>query len=411
MEFELSEKVRALRERVVTFMDERVYPAEREVAAFVERTAGLEVAPVIEDLKRIAREAGLWNLWMSDPEYGPGLSNLEYAPLCEVMGRSLIGPEIFNCSFPDTGNMEVLALFGSEDQKQRWLHPLLMGEIRSAFALTEPDVASSDPTNIRSTISRDGDDYLVNGHKWYISGASDPRCELYLFFGLSDAGAPRHARHSLVLVPASASGVEVVRNMRVLGFDDAPSGHAEVRFDHVRIPATNIVLGEGRGFEIIQARLGPGRIHHCMRAVGMCERALELMTDRALTRTAFGQRLADMGVVRHEIAESRIEIEQLRLLTLHTAWIVDRIGGRAARSQLAQLKVAAANTGQRVLDRAIQVHGAAGLSQDLPLAQIYAGMRALRFGDGPDEVHRETIAKLELKARTEHADMTRPHPS
>jgi acyl-CoA dehydrogenase len=340
---------------------------------------------------------------MADAEYGPGLSNLEYAPLCEVMGRSLIGPEIFNCSFPDTGNMEVLAQFGTAEQKQQWLYPLLEGEIRSAFALTEPDSASSDPTNIQSTISRDGEHYLVNGHKWYISGASDPRCEVFLFFGLSDAGAPRHGRHSLILVPARAPGVVVVRNMRVLGFDDAPSGHAEVRFDDVRVPATNMLLGEGRGFEIAQARLGPGRIHHCMRAVGMCERALELMTDRALARTAFGQRLADMGVVRHQIAESRIEIEQLRLLTLHTAWMVDRVGGRAARSQLAQLKVAAANAGQRVLDRAIQVHGAAGLSQDLPLAQIYAGMRALRFGDGPDEVHRETIAKLELKARMEHA--------
>jgi acyl-CoA dehydrogenase len=403
VDFELSEKVRELRERLVGFMDERVYPAEPEVAAFVERTGGTEIAPVIEDLKRAARGAGLWNLWMPNPEYGPGLSNLEYAPLCEVMGRSLIGPELFNCSFPDTGNMEVLALFGTAEQKERWLYPLLEGEIRSAFALTEPDTASSDPTNIRSTISRDGDDYVVNGQKWYITGASDPRCEVFLFFGLSDAGAPRHGRHSLILVPSRAHGVEVVRKMRVLGFDDAPSGHAEVRFENVRVPAANMVLGVGRGFEIAQARLGPGRIHHCMRAVGMCERALELMTDRALARTAFGQRLADMGVVRHQIAESRIEIEQLRLLTLHTAWMVDRVGGRAARSQLAQLKVAAANTGQRVLDRAIQVHGAAGLSQDLPLAQIYAGMRALRFGDGPDEVHRETIAKLELKARTEHA--------
>jgi acyl-CoA dehydrogenase len=406
MDFELSEKVRELRGQVGAFMDEHVYPAEPEVAAFVERTGGREVPPLIEELKRAARDAGLWNLWMPNRDYGPGLSNLEYAPLCEVMGRSLIGPEVFNCSFPDTGNMEVLAMFGSEEQKERWLHPLLEGEIRSAFAMTEPDSASSDPTNIRSTISRDGDGYVVDGRKWYITGAADPRCEIFLFFGLSDADAPRHARHSLVLVPARAPGVEVVRNMRVLGFDDAPSGHAEVRFENVRVPVANIVLGEGRGFEIAQARLGPGRIHHCMRAVGMCERALELMTDRALARTAFGQRLADMGVVRHQIAESRIDIEQLRLLTLHTAWMVDRVGGRAARSQLAQLKVAAATVGQRVLDRAIQVHGAAGLSQDLPLAQIYAGMRALRFGDGPDEVHRETIAKLELKARTEYAAST-----
>ncbi len=405
MDFEIPERVKELRERLVAFMDEHVYAAEGEVAAYVERTAGREVPPVIEELKLQARSAGLWNLWIGDSEYGPGLSNLEYAPLCEVMGRSLIGPEIFNCSFPDTGNMEVLALFGTDSQKERWLHPLLEGEIRSAFALTEPGVASSDPTNIGSTITRDGESYIVDGHKWYISGASDPRCEVFLFFGRSDPQAPRHARHSLILVPARESGVKVVRNMRVFGFEDAPSGHAEVVFDQVRVPAGNMVLGEGRGFEIAQARLGPGRIHHCMRAVGMSERALELMTDRALARTAFGQRLADMGVVRHQIADSRIEIEQLRLLTLHTAWMVDRIGGRAARSQLAQLKVAAANTGQRVLDRAIQVHGAAGLSQDLPLAQIYAGMRALRFGDGPDEVHRETIAKLELKARTDRAAM------
>jgi acyl-CoA dehydrogenase len=399
MDFELSDRARDLRERVAAFMDERVYPAEPEVAAFVERTGGREVPPVVEELKRAARADGLWNLWMPDPEYGAGLSNLEYAPLCEVMGRSLIGPEVFNCSFPDTGNMEVLALFGTDEQKQRWLAPLLEGEIRSAFAMTEPDTASSDPTNIRSTITREGDEYLIEGRKWYITGASDPRCEVFLFFGLTNPEGPRHAGHSLVLVPARAPGVKVVRNMRVLGFDDAPGGHAEVVFDGVRVPAANMVLGEGRGFEIAQARLGPGRIHHCMRAVGMCERALELMIDRALERTAFGRRLAEMGVVRHQIAQSRIEIEQLRLLTLHTAWMVDRIGGRAARSELAQLKVAAATTGQRVLDRAIQVHGAAGLSQDLPLAQIYAGMRALRFGDGPDEVHRETIAKLELKER------------
>jgi acyl-CoA dehydrogenase len=281
--------------------------------------------------------------------------------------------------------------------------PLLDGEIRSAFAMTEPELASSDPTNVRSTITRDGDDYIVDGHKWYITGASDPRCALFLFFGLSDPEAPRHGQHSLIIVPASAPGVAVVRNMQVLGFEDAPSGHAEVLFEGVRVAAENLVLGEGRGFEIAQARLGPGRIHHCMRAVGMCERALELMVDRALSRSAFGKRLADMGVVRHQIAESRIEIEQLRLLTLHTAWMVDRVGGRAARSQLAQLKVAAANVGQRVLDRAIQVHGAAGLSQDLPLAQIFAGMRALRFGDGPDEVHRETIAKQEIKLREQAA--------
>jgi acyl-CoA dehydrogenase len=399
VDFEPSDRVRDLRERLEAFMRERVYPAEPEVTAFIERTGGREAPPQIEELKRAARAEGLWNLWLSDPDYGAGLSNLEYAPLCEVMGRSLIGPECFNCSFPDTGNMEVLVLFGTNEQKERWLHPLLEGEIRSAFAMTEPEVASSDPTNVRTTIKRDGDEYVIDGHKWFITGASDPRCAIFLLFGLSDPEAPRHARHSIVLIPADTPGIDVVRNMRVLGFDDAPSGHAEVVFEGVRVPAENVVLGEGRGFEIAQARLGPGRIHHCMRAVGMSERALELMVDRALERRAFGQQLADMGVVRHQIAESRIEIEQLRLLTLRTAWMVDRVGGRAARSELAQLKVAAANAGQRVVDRAIQVHGAAGLSQDLPLAQVYAGLRALRFGDGPDEVHRETIAKLELKAR------------
>jgi acyl-CoA dehydrogenase len=397
--FERSERVQELQRRLSEFMDAHVYPAEREVAAFLEQEAESGAPPIVEELKARAKAEGLWNLWIADPQYGPGLRNLEYAPLCETMGRSLIAPEIFNCSFPDTGNMEVLALFGSEEQKATWLAPLLEGEIRSAFAMTEPDVASSDPTNVRTTIRRDGDEFVIDGRKWYITGAADPRCKVMLVFGRSADDGERHRRHSIVLVPADAPGVEVGRAMRVLGFDDPPAGHAEVTFREVRVPAENIVLGEGRGFEIAQARLGPGRIHHCMRAIGMAERALELMVDRALAREAFGRRLAEMGVVRHAIAESRMDVDQARLLTLATADAVDRLGGRAARSQLAQLKVVVPNMGMRVLDRAIQIHGAAGLSQDFPLGAMYAGMRALRLGDGPDEVHRETVARHELRRR------------
>ena len=398
--FEPSPRVEELQRRLQAFMDAHVYRAEREVAAFFERSEDLaEGPPLIEELKERAKAEGLWNLWMGDTRYGPGLSNLEYAPLCETMGRSLIAPEIFNCSFPDTGNMEVLALFGSDEQKERWLVPLLEGEIRSAFAMTEPDVASSDPTNVRTTIRRDGDDYVIDGRKWYITGAADPRCKVLLVFGRSGEDGERHRRHSIVLVPADAPGVEVVRAMRVLGFEDPPAGHSEVTFHEVRVPAGNIVLDEGAGFEIAQARLGPGRIHHCMRAIGMAERAIELMVDRALTREAFGRRLAEMGVVRHAIAESRMDVDQARLLTLATADAVDRLGGKAARAQLAQLKVVVPNMGLRVLDRAIQIHGAAGLSQDFPLGAMYAGMRALRLGDGPDEVHRETVARHELRRR------------
>jgi acyl-CoA dehydrogenase len=403
--FEPTPPVEELQRRLTAFMEAHVYPAEGEIGAFFERTGDRQaVPPLVEELKAQARAEGLWNLWIPDPKYGPGLSNLEYAPLCETMGRSLIAPELFNCSFPDTGNMEVLALFGTPEQKERWLVPLLEGEIRSAFAMTEPDVASSDPTNVRTTIRREGDDYVIDGHKWYITGAGDPRCRVVLVFGRSSEDGPRHGRHSIVLVPMEAPGVEVGRPMQVLGFDDPPAGHVELTFRGVRVGAENMVLGEGRGFEIAQARLGPGRIHHCMRAIGIAERALELMVDRALSREAFGRRLADMGVVRQAIADSRMAIDQARLLTLATADTVDRLGGKGARSRLAQLKVVVPNMGMRVLDRAIQVHGAAGLSQDLPLAAMYASMRALRLGDGPDEVHRETVARHELRKRERGPD-------
>ena len=400
MDFAFSERVRTLQARLTAFMEAHVYPNEAVIEAQLERAPSRwTVPPLVEALKANAREAGLWNLFLPDSEHGAGLTNLEYAPLCEIMGRSLIAPELFNCSFPDTGNMEVLARYGTPAQQERWLRPLLAGTIRSAFAMTEPAVASSDATNIETAIRRDGDDYVVDGHKWYISGAADPRCAVFVLLGKSDPAAPRHAQHSMILVPRDAPGIEVGRAMRVFGFDGAPSGQAEVRFRNVRVPADHMILGEGRGFEIAQGRLGPGRIHHCMRAIGLAERALELMVDRAATRRAFGSTLAEKSVIRHHIAESRIEIEQARLLTLRAAWMMDTVGNKAARSEIAQIKVAAPNMALRVLDRAIQVHGAAGLSQDFPLAAIFAGMRALRMGDGPDEVHREAIAKHELRTR------------
>jgi acyl-CoA dehydrogenase len=398
MNFEFSDKVKELRVRVTAFMDEHVYPREAEVEEFLARAPSRwMVPPVIEELKGKARAAGLWNLFLPDSDYGAGLSNLEYAPLCEIMGRSLIAPEIFNCSFPDTGNMEVLVRYGTPEQKERWLIPLLAGTIRSAFAMTEPGVASSDATNIESSIVRDGDDYVVNGQKWYISGAADPRCEVFVFLGKSNPNAPRHGQHSMILVPRDTPGIEVGRAMRVLGFDGAPSGQAEVRFRDVRVPKESMILGEGRGFEIAQGRLGPGRIHHCMRAIGMAERALELMVRRALTRSAFGSTLAEKSIIRHHIAESRMDIEQARLLTLKAAFMMDTVGNKVAQSEIAQIKVVAPNMAFRVIDRAIQVHGAAGLSQDFPLAGVFAGMRALRMGDGPDEVHREAIARIEIR--------------
>lgn len=397
MDFSYTPKVEALRERLTAFMDEHVYPGE--AGYFAALDAGetrWTVPPIIEELKARAREARLWNLFLPGNEYGAGLSNLEYAPLAEIMGRSRIAPEVFNCSAPDTGNMEVLARYGSEEQKKRWLEPLLRGEIRSAFAMTEPDVASSDATNIQSTITRSGDDYVLNGRKWWTSGAMDPRCRIIIFMGKSNPEADRHRQQSMLLVPMETPGVSVLRALTVYGYDDAPHGHAEMAFDNVRIPKENLLLGEGRGFEIAQGRLGPGRIHHCMRLIGVAERALSSLCERATARVAFGRRLADQGVVREAIADSRIEIEQARLLTLKAADLMDKMGNKAARAEIAMIKVVAPAMALRVIDRAVQVHGGAGVSEDFGLAAAWAGARTLRLADGPDEVHRQAIAKQEL---------------
>ncbi|MFQ5457940.1 MAG: acyl-CoA dehydrogenase family protein [Myxococcota bacterium] len=397
MDFDFSPKVQALQAKLSAFMDAHVYPSEPAVQAFIENAPSRwTVPPIIEELKARAQAEGLWNLFLPDSDLGAGLTNLEYAPLCEIMGRSIIAPEIFNCNFPDTGNMEVLVRYGTPAQQERWLKPLLRGEIRSAFAMTEPAVASSDATNIAATIFREGDSYVLNGRKWYISGAGDPRCKVMIFMGKSNPEAPPHQQHAMILVPMDALGVEIGRPMLVLGYDGAPGGQFEITFANVRVPAENLILGEGRGFEIAQGRLGPGRIHHCMRAIGMAERAIALMVARAVSRKAFHRRLADQGMIRRYIAESRIEIDQARLLTFKAADMMDKAGNKAARSEIAQIKVVAPNMAMRVLDRAIQVHGAAGLSQDFPLAGLYAGMRALRMGDGPDEVHLNAIAKIEF---------------
>lgn len=398
MDFAESPKVTQLREKILAFMDQHVYPSE---PAFYEQlqegASRWQVPPIMEELKLRAREQGLWNLFLPESELGYGLSNLEYAPLCEIMGRSPIAPEAFNCSAPDTGNMEVLVRYGTAEHKEKWLKPLLYGKIRSCFAMTEPDVASSDATNIQSSIVRDGDEYVINGRKWWTSGAGDPRCKISIFMGKTNPNAAVHEQQSMILVPMDLPGVKIDRMLTVFGYDHAPHGHAQVTYENVRVPASNLLLGEGRGFEIAQGRLGPGRIHHCMRLIGVAERSLEAMCKRVKSRVAFGKPIAEQGTIRQDIADSRIEIEQARLLTLKAAWMMDTVGNKVARGEIAMIKVVAPNLALRVIDRAIQAHGGAGVCQDFPLAAAWADARTLRLADGPDEVHRESLAKLELR--------------
>ncbi len=396
MDFEYSPKVRQLQMNLERFMDKHIYPNEHRFDAEVAAGERWQPTQVIEDLKVAAKEAGLWNLFLPASTRGAGLSNIEYAPLCEVMGRVHCAPEVFNCNAPDTGNMEVLERYGSAEQKKQWLEPLLAGTIRSAFTMTEPGVASSDATNIQSSVVRDGGDYVINGRKWWASGAGDPRCKLFIFMGKTDAQDPKHSQQSMILIPRDTPGVNVLRHLPVFGFDDAPHGHMEIDFVDVRVPATNILLGEARGFEIAQGRLGPGRIHHCMRLVGVAERALEKMCVRAKQRVAFGKPLAEQTVTLERIAEARIMIDQARLLTLKAAWMMDTVGNKAARAEIAMIKVAAPVMACQILDWAIQVHGGAGICDDFGLAQAYAHARMLRLADGPDEVHRNQIGKLEL---------------
>ncbi|OLS35721.1 acyl-CoA dehydrogenase [Alkalihalophilus pseudofirmus] len=399
MDFFYSEKVKRLQRELTLFMDEHIYPNEslfeEQLNQLPDRFSGNP--QVMEELKAKAKEAGLWNLFLPDAKEGAGLTNLEYAPLCEIMGRSFIAPEVFNCNAPDTGNMEVLVRYGTEEQKALWLRPLLDGEIRSAFAMTEPDVASSDATNISINIQSDGDDYIINGRKWWSSGAGDPRCKVLILMGKTNPHADRHKQQSMIIVPMDTKGVKIKRMLPVFGYDHAPHGHAEIEFTNVRVPKSNLLLGEGRGFEIAQGRLGPGRIHHCMRTIGAAERALELMCERAVKRTPFGKPLAKQGVVGEWIATSRIEIEQARLLTLKAASMMDTVGNKVAKKEIAMIKVIAPQMALRVIDRAIQAFGAAGVSEDVPLAAMYANIRTLRIADGPDEVHLAAIAKQELK--------------
>ncbi len=406
MDFDYSPKTRDLQARLLKFMDEHIYPSEAayaaELAANTAAGRRWTALDTIEQLKPKARAAGLWNLFLpvdsaaASGYEGAGLTNQEYAPLAEIMGRVPWASEVFNCSAPDTGNMETIARYGSEENKARWLRPLLEGEIRSAFAMTEPDVASSDATNISTRIERDGDEYVINGRKWWISGAADPRCKVFITMGKSDPEAPKHSQQSMVLVPADTPGIRILRPLNVLGYDDAPHGHVEMVFENVRVPTSNILLGEGRGFEIAQGRLGPGRIHHCMRLIGLAERALELMCRRASSRVAFGKTVAQQTVTQERIAEARCKIDMARLLTLKAAWLMDVAGNKVARTEIAMIKVVAPSMACQVIDWAMQVHGGGGMSDDFPLAYAYANARTLRFADGPDEVHRNAIAKWEL---------------
>lgn len=395
---ELSNNAKELREKLLVFMDDHIYPNEQVFEDQLNESENRwEIPPIIEELKGKAKEEGLWNLFAVEEGYGVGLTNYEYSHLCEIMGRSLIAPEIFNCNAPDTGNMEVLMKYGTEEQKKKWLEPLLNGEIRSVFSMTEPDVASSDATNVQGTIIRDGDEYVINAKKWWSTGALDPRCKIAIVMGKSDPDAPKYQQQSMVLVPFDTPGVEIKRFLPVFGYDHAPQGHAEVHYNNVRVPVSNIILGEGRGFEVAQGRLGPGRIHHCMRAIGAAERALDLLIQRATEREAFGSRLVDKDVIREEIAESRLEIEQARLLTLHAANKIDMEGAKAARKEIAMIKIAAPRVSINVIDRAIQLFGGAGVSDDFPLAAHWANARTLRLVDGPDQVHLRDIGRLELR--------------
>ena len=399
MNFEYSNKVKDLQDKLTNFMNEHVYKNETVYKEEVEKGGRWCVPKIMEDLKSKAKAQGLWNLFLPESDLGAGLTNTEYAPLCEIMGRSPIGAEIFNCSAPDTGNMEVLVRYGTKEQQDKWLKPLLNGEIRSAFAMTEPAVASSDASNIQASIKRKGNEYIINARKWWTSGAMDPRCKIIIFMGKTDPNAEKYKQQSMILIPKETKGVQVLRHLPVFGYDDAPHGHAEVNFENVRVPQENILLGEGRGFEIAQGRLGPGRIHHCMRSIGQAERALELMISRAKSRVAFGKTLAEQGVVMDHIATSRSEIDQARLLVLKAAHMMDTVGNKVARKEISMIKVVVPNMTSKVVDRAIQVHGGAGVSQDFPLAYAYATARYLRIVDGPDDVHNMSIAKLELRDR------------
>ena len=401
MDFAYTDKVKAMQAKLIAFMDEHIYPNEHRFHQEIleNRRKGNPWIPtkIVEELKPKARAAGLWNLFLPHSKRAPeGLSNLEYAPLCEIMGRVTFASEVFNCSAPDTGNMETIERYGSEDNKRQWLEPLLRGEMRSAFLMTEPDVASSDATNIQCRIEKQGNEYVINGRKWWSSGGGDPRCKLYIVMGRTNPDAPRHSQQSMILVPADAPGVKVVRALSVFGYDDAPHGHMEIELKNVRVPASNLLLGEGRGFEIAQGRLGPGRIHHCMRQIGVAERALELMCKRSLSRVAFGRTIAEQGVTRERIAQARIMIDSTRWLVLNAAYMMDTVGNKVAKAEIAMIKVLAPTMTLQVIDWAMQAHGGAGVSDDFPLAMMYAHSRTLRFADGPDEVHRNAIAKLEL---------------